>query len=82
MGLIAPTSVGSSTALNTVLLVEDNEGDAHPTQELLKKTSPIDFSVIHVSRLSGAPRRSSMEHFGVVLPDLSFPTCPASYRAD
>src|SRR5262245_36777451 len=71
MSLNTYTSVEPSTALTKVLLVEDNDGDALLTQELIREVSPESFSVVHVSRLSDALSRLSEEVFDIVLLDLS-----------
>lgn len=66
--LQAPSSV---VAQIKVLLVEDNEGDARLTQDLIRESHPSRYSFVHVSRLSGAIRRLNNERFDVVLLDLS-----------
>ena len=71
MSLNTHTSVEPGTALTRVLLVEDDDGDALLTQELIREVSPEGFSVVHVSRLSDALSRLSEEVFDIVLLDLS-----------
>jgi len=71
MSLNTHTSVEPGTALTRVLLVEDDDGDALLTKELIREVSPEGFSVVHVSRLSDALSRLSEEVFDIVLLDLS-----------
>src|SRR6267143_4109992 len=61
----------SVTTQTKILLVEDNEGDARLTQELIRESHPSQFSFVHVSRLSAALRRLNSERFDVALLDLS-----------
>jgi PAS domain S-box-containing protein len=70
MSLNTYTSVEPSTALTKVLLVEDNDGDARLTQELIREVSPNGFAVVHVSGLRDALSRLSAEAFDIVLLDL------------
>jgi two-component system sensor histidine kinase/response regulator len=54
-----------------VLLVEDNEGDARLTQELLAEVGDKQFTLDFVTRLSSALRRLIKDPFDAVLLDLS-----------
>ena len=71
MSLNTSTLVDPRAALTNVLLVEDNEGDARLTQELIREVSPISFPVVHVSRLCDALSLLSEKTFDIVLLDLS-----------
>jgi PAS domain S-box-containing protein len=71
MSLNTYTSVEPNTALTKVLLVEDNDGDALLTQELIREVSPNGYSVVHVSRLRDALSLLNEEAFDIVLLDLS-----------
>jgi two-component system, sensor histidine kinase and response regulator len=55
----------------TVLLVEDNDGDARLTQELLAEAGIGHFALTRVSRLSDALGRLGLESYDVALLDLS-----------
>lgn len=57
----------------TVLLVEDNAGDARLVRELLSETSGQRFTVDHVEQLSAALGKLKAEEPDVVLLDLSLP---------
>lgn len=46
---------GSSTASTDILLIEDNEGDARLTKELLQEARSSRFSVEHVTTASAEP---------------------------
>jgi signal transduction histidine kinase len=56
-----------------VLLVEDNPADARLTRELLREVSATRVDVAHVVTLREALDRIAVEHFDVVLQDLSLP---------
>lgn len=56
-----------------ILLVEDNDADAHLTQDILAEWSIEQFAVTHVTRLSDAFRQMGRERFDAVLLDLSLP---------
>lgn len=56
-----------------ILLVEDNDVDAHLTQDILAEWSIEQFEVTHVTCLSEAFRRLGKERFDAVLLDLSLP---------
>ncbi|ALA56753.1 GGDEF domain-containing response regulator [Nitrospira moscoviensis] len=56
-----------------ILLVEDNDVDAHLTQDILAEWSIEQFDVVHVTRLSEAFGRLGKERFDAVLLDLSLP---------
>ena len=71
MSLNTYISLEPSTALTKVLLVEDNDGDALLTRELIREVSPNGYSVVHVSRLRDALSLLNEEAFDIVLLDLS-----------
>jgi two-component system, cell cycle response regulator len=56
-----------------ILLVEDNEVDAHLTQDILAEWSIEQFDVTHVTSLSEAFKHLARERFDAVLLDLSLP---------
>jgi len=56
-----------------ILLVEDNDVDAHLTQDILAEWSIEQFEVTHVTCLNEAFRRLGKERFDAVLLDLSLP---------
>jgi two-component system, cell cycle sensor histidine kinase and response regulator CckA len=56
-----------------VLLVEDNPGDALLIQEIFLEIALVQFSVLHVERLSQALEHLQSENFDVVLLDLLLP---------
>jgi two-component system, cell cycle response regulator len=57
----------------TVLLVEDNPGDARLIQEALADTMGGHCTLVHVDRLSAAQHRLAVEPFDVILLDLQLP---------
>src|SRR5262249_51726978 len=57
----------------TLLLVEDNPGDARMIREALTAVNSVQFTFAHVERLSTAITRLREEQFAVVLLDLSLP---------
>lgn len=57
----------------TILLVEDNPGDARLVQELLREVTSIQFRLEQVDCLSQGLLRLSQQRFDVVLLDLSLP---------
>ncbi len=57
----------------SVLLVEDNPGDARLIQEALKEARASEFELLHVGRLQEALRRLAEEPFQLILLDLSLP---------
>ena len=57
----------------TVLLVEDNPGDARLARELLGEVESFEFELEHVERLSDAVAALNRSRFDVVLLDLSLP---------
>lgn len=57
----------------SILLVEDNLGDARLIQVLLAEEAGDDMRLTHVPRLSEAVRVLRQDHFDVVLLDLSLP---------
>ncbi|HSA60727.1 MAG TPA: GGDEF domain-containing response regulator [Nitrospiraceae bacterium] len=56
-----------------ILLVEDNDVDAHLTQDILAEWSIEQFDITHVTRLSEAFTQLARERFDAVLLDLSLP---------
>lgn len=56
-----------------ILLVEDNDVDAHLTQDILAEWSIEQFDITHVTRLSEAFTHLARERFDAVLLDLSLP---------
>lgn len=56
-----------------ILLVEDNEVDAHLTQDILAEWSVEQFAITHVTCLADALSRLGNERFDAVLLDLSLP---------
>jgi diguanylate cyclase (GGDEF)-like protein len=56
-----------------ILLVEDNEVDAHLTQDILAEWSIEQFDVVQVARLSEAFVQLSRTRFDAILLDLSLP---------
>ncbi len=57
----------------SVLLIEDNPGDARLVKEFLAETGNAQFNLTHVDRLEEAFRRLAETNFDVVLLDLSLP---------
>ena len=57
----------------TILLVEDNPGDARLVSIYLAETDPDRFSVTHVSTIKDAEERLAQDTFDVVLLDLGLP---------
>ncbi len=62
---------GSSTVSTTILLIEDNEGDARLTKELLQEARSSRFSVDHVTSLSKALGCLRQTSYAVALLDLT-----------
>jgi diguanylate cyclase (GGDEF)-like protein len=56
-----------------ILLVEDNDVDAHLTQDILAEWSIEQFDITHVTRLSEAFTQLARGRFDAVLLDLSLP---------
>lgn len=56
-----------------ILLVEDNDADAHLTQDILAEWSIEQFDVTHVARLSEAFLQLARTRFDAILLDLSLP---------
>lgn len=56
-----------------ILLVEDNDVDAHLTQDILAEWSIEQFDVLHVARLSEAFIQLARTRFDAILLDLSLP---------
>jgi PAS domain S-box-containing protein len=57
----------------TLLLVEDNPGDARLIREALTAASPAQFTCVQVERMSDALARLEEESFAIILLDLSLP---------
>ena len=62
---------GASTDSTDILLIEDNEGDARFTKELLLEARSGCFSVEHVTSLSGALGCLGQSRYAVALLDLT-----------
>lgn len=56
-----------------ILLVEDNDVDAHLTQDILAEWSIEQFDVVHVARLNEAFIQLARTRFDAILLDLSLP---------
>lgn len=56
-----------------ILLVEDNDADAHLTQDILAEWSVEQFDVMHVAKLSEAFVQLARTRFDAILLDLSLP---------
>jgi two-component system cell cycle response regulator len=56
-----------------ILLVEDNDGDAHLVETLLRDSDLTGLQVVRAKRLSDALRRVQEGEFSVVVTDLSLP---------
>ena len=60
----------------TLLLVEDNPGDARLVEILLSEVDPpAGFDIVHAERLGEALERLDQQAFDVILLDLSLPDC-------
>ena len=59
--------------LLTILLVEDNPGDARLLREYIAEAETVPSALVHVTRLHDALQRLDAESFDVVLLDLSLP---------
>ncbi len=57
----------------SLLLVEDNPGDARLIRDALLATSPTQFTCVQVERMRDALKQLAEEQFAVVLLDLSLP---------
>jgi len=57
----------------TVLVVEDNPGDARLLREYLRESGPITFELTHAERLRDALKFMTLQDFDVVMLDLSLP---------
>ncbi|MBI2821804.1 MAG: response regulator, partial [Acidobacteria bacterium] len=57
----------------SVLLIEDNPGDARLIQEALAEAPAERFQLVHAERLSSGVARLSEENFDLILLDLSLP---------
>ncbi len=57
----------------TILLVEDNPGDARLVREALAEAGATEFKLAYAERLADAIQRLRTEHFDVILLDLSLP---------
>ena len=59
--------------MNTILLVEDNPGDAELARQMLAELGAHAVTVVHVSRLSASLEYLGRHHVDAVLLDLSLP---------
>ncbi len=57
----------------SILLVEDNPGDACLLAEFLKEIDALEFSLCHVQTLAEATEKIRSESFDIILLDLSLP---------
>ncbi len=57
----------------SVLLIEDNQGDARLLQEYLREGAPDQFTLVHTKKLSTGLKRLAKEKPDVVLLDLDLP---------
>ena len=57
----------------TILLIEDNPGDARLIHEMLVATDDVSFKLVVADRLSTGHRTLAENHFDVILLDLSLP---------
>ena len=67
------TTPSKSREVISVLLVEDNNGDARIVQEALTESSRVEFRIDRSDRLSAAMARLGKDVFDVILLDLTLP---------
>ena len=68
-----PESSPEDRELISLLLVEDNNGDARMAQEALTESKRVHFKVTRVDRLSSAVTLLARETFDIILLDLTLP---------
>ncbi|HZN60840.1 MAG TPA: diguanylate cyclase [Planctomycetota bacterium] len=68
-----PDSSPENRELISLLLVEDNNGDARLVQDALSESSRVRFRLERVDRLTAAVARLAKESFDVILLDLTLP---------
>lgn len=68
-----PESSPENRELISVLLVEDNNGDARIVQDALTDSARVRFRLERAERLSSAVHRLAKESFDIILLDLSLP---------
>lgn len=56
-----------------ILMIEDNRAEARLLREVLKAAKPVEFTIVHVRRLSEALHRLDEEIFDAILLDLMLP---------
>lgn len=66
-------TAGKSRLMIKLLLVEDDNIDAHLTQDILAEWSIEQFDITHVTRLSEAFASLGRSHYDAILLDLSLP---------
>ena len=60
---------------HTILLIEDNPGDARLIQEYLSEPSFVDFQLVHAASLKEGIERLTAGGIDLVLLDLTLPDC-------
>jgi diguanylate cyclase (GGDEF)-like protein len=68
-----PESSPENREIISVLLVEDNNGDARLVQDALTESSRVHFRVERAERLTAAVSRLAREAFDIILLDLTLP---------
>jgi len=68
-----PESSPENREIISVLLVEDNNGDARLVQDALTESSRVHFRIERADRLTAAVSRLAKESFDVILLDLTLP---------
>jgi two-component system cell cycle response regulator len=70
---VPPPSSPENREVISVLLVEDNNGDARIVQDALTESARVRFRIERVDRLNAAVTRLAKESFDVILLDLTLP---------
>jgi diguanylate cyclase (GGDEF)-like protein/PAS domain S-box-containing protein len=60
-------------SISTILLVEDNAGDAHLLREMFCEAGPHDFRLVHVKCMEEAERHLATSAVDIILLDLGLP---------
>lgn len=63
----------TSGPINSILLIEDNAGDARLLREMLKPEDAQNIHLTHVVSMSAAEQRLAQETFDIILLDLRLP---------
>lgn len=63
----------TSRPINSILLIEDNAGDARLLREMLKPEDAQNIHLTHVVSMSAAEQRLAQETFDIILLDLRLP---------